>query len=443
MDTKLSTDSKHADSLVQRLVDKEAVIGVVGLGYVGLPLCLRYLDVGYRVMGFDIDQSKTEKLAAGESYIQHIDASALREAADRFAATTDFSRIAEVDAIILCLPTPLTQHREPDLTYVLSSLETIIQYMKPGQVVSLESTTYPGTTDEELAPRIEKKGFAIGKDSFLVYSPEREDPGNPDFSTSTIPKVVSGITDNCKAVGHALYAHAIDELVMVSNTRTAEMTKILENTYRAVNIALVNELKLVAHPLGIDIFEAIRAAATKPFGYTPFYPGPGLGGHCIPIDPFYLTWKAREYELTTEFIELAGEVNTRMPRYVVSRIGQALNTKSKAVNGSSILILGMAYKKNVDDLRESPSIVILEKLQQLGANVDYSDPHLPQTWKMRRHTDTFKSVACDAATLARYDCVVVCTDHDAFDWDCIDRNSQLIVDTRGRFNGDDERIFRA
>lgn len=431
------------DNLVKRLTDKDAVIGVIGLGYVGLPLCLRYLDIGYRVVGFDIDESKTSKLEAGESYIQHIDIDPLKKAQDKFSATTDFARIKDVDAIILCLPTPLTRHREPDLSFVLTSLDTIVKHMRPGQVISLESTTYPGTTDEELAPRIEQAGYTIGEDAYLIYSPEREDPGNPNFTTSTIPKVFSGITENCKIVGQALYAHAIDELVLVSNTRTAEMTKILENTYRAVNIALVNELKLVADPLGVDIFEAIRAAATKPFGFTPFYPGPGLGGHCIPIDPFYLTWKAREFELSTEFIELAGEVNTRMPKYVVSRVGLALNSQSKAVNGSSILILGMAYKKNVDDLRESPSIVILEKLQKLGAKVDYSDPHLPQTWKMRHHADTFKSVPCDANNLKNYDCVVICTDHDAFDWESIEQHARLIIDTRGRFTADDERVFRA
>lgn len=436
--------SPTALDLGTRLENKQAVIGIVGMGYVGLPLFLRYLDVGYRVVGFDIDQTKIDALNRGESYIQHIDGSAMTNAeSDRYRGTSDFADIKDVDTIILCLPTPLDDHREPDLSYVLNSMDLILPHMRKGQVLSFESTTYPGTTDEELAPLIEKAGHTIGEDVFLVYSPEREDPGNPNFTTSTIPKVYSGITPSCKHVGAALYGHVIDELVPVSSTRTAEMTKILENTYRAVNIALVNELKLVSDPMGIDIFEAIRAAATKPFGFTPFYPGPGLGGHCIPIDPFYLTWKAREYELTTRFIELAGETNSKMPDYVITRITDALNTQSRSVKGSRILVLGASYKKNVDDMRESPSVVIMQKLEERGAQVSYADPFVPKLPTMRRFDLGLEAIELDNPAVASFDCVVVSTDHDDFDWEMIQRTSRLIVDTRGRFTADNERIFRA
>lgn len=441
INAELAPAAKHLGELLE---NKQAVIGVVGMGYVGLPLFLRYLDVGYRVVGFDIDESKIEALNRGESYIAHIDGSAMsRQDDSMYRGTSDFSEISKVDAIILCLPTPLNEHREPDLSYVLNSMDLILPHMRAGQVLSFESTTYPGTTDEELAPRIEKSGKEIGKDVFLVYSPEREDPGNPNFTTSSIPKVYAGITNSCQHVGGALYRHVIDELVPVSSTRTAEMTKILENTYRAVNIALVNELKLVADPMGIDIFEAIRAAATKPFGYTPFYPGPGLGGHCIPIDPFYLTWKAREYELSTRFIELAGETNSRMPDYVITRVTDALNTQSRSVKGSRILVLGASYKKNVDDMRESPSVVIMEKLQERGAQVSYADPFVPALPRMRRFDLGLEAVQLDNPTVASFDCVIVSTDHDDFDWDMIGRSARLIVDTRGRYVADNERIFRA
>lgn len=325
----------------------DAVIGIIGLGYVGLPLALEYLKQGYRVVGFDVDPEKIHFLNEGDSYIEHIDFTAISKlcADGQFLPTTDFSKINQVDAILLCVPTPLDEHREPDLSFIISSVEQILPFLKKNQIVALESTTYPGTTEEELRPRIESNGFTIGEDFFLVYSPEREDPNNPDFSTRTIPKVCGAGTENCLKVGLSLYGKVIDRVVPVSSTQAAEMTKILENTFRAVNIALVNELKKVAEKMGIDIFEVIRAAATKPFGFMPFYPGPGLGGHCIPIDPFYLTWKAREFGISTKFIELAGEVNVAMPDYVVSKTMEALNKVGKAMNGSKLLILGLSYKK--------------------------------------------------------------------------------------------------
>jgi UDP-N-acetyl-D-glucosamine dehydrogenase len=433
------------DTLIARLEAREAVIGVVGLGYVGLPLARAYLEAGYAVRGLDIDPRKPEALLEGRSYIAHIDGGPFAEAAraGRFDATTDYARAAECDALILCVPTPLNDHREPDLSYVVGSVDQVVPHMRAGQVLSLESTTYPGTTEEELRPRLEAAGFTVGEDVFLVYSPEREDPGNPDFSTRAIPKVCGGSTEHCLEVGLALYGGVIDRVVPVSSTRAAEMTKILENSYRAVNIALVNELKLVGERMGIDIFEVIRAAATKPFGFTPFYPGPGLGGHCIPIDPFYLTWKAREYGIATKFIELAGEVNTTMPDYVVARVAEALNAHGRPVRGSNVLVLGIAYKKNVDDMRESPSVVLMEKLQALGAEVSYADPHVPVFPEMRRHHFDLKAREVTREALEGADCVVVATDHDAFDWGLIGRHARLLVDTRGRFTPEGTRIWRA
>ncbi len=430
---------------IEKFNSKKAVIGIIGLGYVGLPLALEYLIQGYTVMGFDIDQQKIDSLKQGKSYIEHIDVSIIKTSHDKgkFLPTTDFSKAGQTDALILCVPTPLNEHREPDLSYVISSLETLLPYMKKGQVLSLESTTYPGTTEEELKPRIEKQGFIIGKDYYLVYSPEREDPNNPDYSTSTIPKVCGGTTKACMEMGRALYDKIIDTVIPVSSTRAAEMTKILENTFRAVNIALVNELKIVAEHMGIDLFEVIRAAATKPFGFMPFYPGPGLGGHCIPIDPFYLTWKAREYGVATKFIELAGEVNISMPDYVVAKVMEALNTKGKSVKGSSILILGIAYKKNVDDMRESPSVELMKKLEAKGALISYSDPHVPKFPKIRNHQFDLESIELTPETISKFNCVLVATDHDKFDWEMIRDNAQLIVDTRGKYNVDNKTSFRA
>ncbi len=432
------------NELTQKLINKQATIGIIGLGYVGLPLMLRYCEVGYKVIGFDIDQSKIDALSQGKSYIEHISSAAIKDAvANGFEATTDFARATEVDALILCVPTPLNKFREPDLSFVLDTTDSLVPYLRPGQIVSLESTTYPGTTDEELLPRIESHGLKVGKDVFLVFSPEREDPGNPNFTTRTIPKVCGGYTPACLEVGIALYGQVIDQVVPVSSTRAAELTKLLENIHRAVNIGLVNEMKIVADKMDIDIHEVIRAAATKPFGFVPYYPGPGLGGHCIPIDPFYLTWKAREYGIHTRFIELAGEINSSMPDYVISKVTSALNSAKKAINGSRILVLGIAYKKNVDDMRESPSVMLMEKLRDLGANVAYSDPHIPVFPKMRNHQFDLSSTLLTPQVLASFDCVLLATDHDKFDYDMIKDNAKLIVDSRGRYLEPSNRITKA
>jgi UDP-N-acetyl-D-glucosamine dehydrogenase len=429
---------------VAKFADKSAVIGIVGLGYVGLPLALRYSEQGYRVLGFDISIRKIDDINRGVSDIEHIASSRVASArANGLEATADFARAGEVDALILCVPTPLTKHREPDLSFVIDTIEALVPHMRAGQVVSLESTTYPGTTDEEIAPRIEKRGLTIGQDAFLVYSPEREDPGNPDFETQTIPKIVGGMTPECLEVGLALYGHVIDRLVPVSSTRTAELTKLLENIHRAVNIGLVNEMKIVADKLDIDIHEVIRAAATKPFGFVAYQPGPGLGGHCIPIDPFYLTWKAREFGVHTRFIELAGEVNSAMPDYVIAKLTGALNDRHKPVRGSRVLVLGIAYKRNVDDMRESPSVILMEKLRDLGATVDYSDPHIPVFPQTRHHHFDLSSVAIAAETLASYDCVLIATDHDRFDYAMIEAHAPLIVDTRGRYARPTPHIVKA
>ncbi|MEH2561400.1 nucleotide sugar dehydrogenase [Bradyrhizobium sp. AZCC 2289] len=430
--------------LIDKLNRKTATIGIAGLGYVGLPLMLRYCEVGYKVIGFDIDQTKVDALRAGKSYIEHIPSASIASAVGRgFAPTTDFSRAAEVDALILCVPTPLNKYREPDLSFVLNTVESLLPYLHDGMVLSLESTTYPGTTEEELKPRIEKCGLKVGNDVFLVFSPEREDPGNPDFTTRSIPKVCGGSTKACLEAGVALYRQVIDMVVPVSSTQAAELTKLLENIHRSVNIGLVNEMKMVADKMGIDIHEVIRAAATKPFGFVPYYPGPGIGGHCIPIDPFYLTWKAREYGMHTRFIELAGEINSSMPDYVVSKVAAALNRKSKSIKGSNILVLGIAYKKNVDDVRESPSVFLMEKLRDLGATVAYSDPHVPTFPKMREHHFNLASVALTSESIATFDCVLLATDHDKFDYELVRTQSQLLIDCRGRFLMPADNIIRA
>ncbi len=430
--------------LINKLTDKTAVIGVVGLGYVGLPLALRYAEAGYKVLGFDVDPEKINKITAGTTYIKHIPDQAIRLAVDNgFEVTINFACASETDALILCVPTPLGTHREPDLSYVLDTMDSLLPHLRKGQVVSLESTTYPGTTDEELKPRIESAGLNVGDDIFLLYSPEREDPGNPDFKTQTIPKVCGGDTQACKAVGIALYKHVIDEVVSVSSTRAAEMTKLLENIHRAVNIGLVNEMKIVADKMGVDIYEVIDAAATKPFGFVPYYPGPGLGGHCIPIDPFYLTWKAREYGINTRFIELAGEVNSSMPEYVLNKIVSGLNSQKKAINGSRILMLGIAYKKNIDDMRESPSVEIMQLMQDCGAEIHYSDPYVPIFPKMRRYSFTMESVDVTSEGIKNYDCVVIGTDHAGFDYEMIRQNAKLIVDTRGMYRGKYKNVVSA
>lgn len=431
-------------TLLEKLNRKRATIGIIGLGYVGLPLALRYASVGYKVLGIDIDPRKVEKLRSGQSYIEHISSSRVSTAISvGLDATSDFCRVAECDALILCVPTPLNKYREPDISFVTNTTDSIVPFLRSGQVISLESTTYPGTTDEELLPRIQKVGLVVGEDVFLIYSPEREDPGNPNFETSTIPKVVGGYTDNCRYIGIALYEQAISKIVPVSSTKVAEMTKLLENIHRAVNIGLVNEMKIVADRMGIDIFEVVDAAATKPFGFTPYYPGPGLGGHCIPIDPFYLTWKAREYGLHTRFIELSGEVNRAMPEYVIGKLIDGLNDFGKAVKGSRILVLGIAYKKNVDDMRESPAVEIMEMLVRKGAEVAYSDPHVPVFPKMREHKFDLKSEPLHAENLQSFDAAILTTDHDKFDYQLIQSYSRLIVDSRGRYREPVSNVIKA
>jgi UDP-N-acetyl-D-glucosamine dehydrogenase len=430
--------------LLDKLKARKATIGILGLGYVGQPLALRYSQLGYKVLGFDIDSEKIEQLNAGHSHIEHIsDADVASANAAGLETTTDFSRTSEADALILCVPTPLNKYREPDLSYVIRTIEAVMPYLRPGQVVSLESTTYPGTTEEELLPRVTSGELTVGEDVFLVYSPEREDPGNANFTTNTIPKVVGGHTPACLEVGKALYGQAIDRIVPVTSTKTAEMTKLLENIHRAVNIGLVNEMKIVADRMGIDIFEVIDAAATKPFGFTAYYPGPGLGGHCIPIDPFYLTWKAREFGLHTRFIELSGEINRAMPEYVVGKVVIALNERRKALHGSKVLVLGIAYKKNVDDMRESPSVEVMEQLRGAGAEVAYSDPHVPTFPKMREHKFDLSSITLTPETVAGFDAVVLTTDHTKFDYDMIRANAQVIIDSRGVYRDASKNIVKA
>jgi UDP-N-acetyl-D-glucosamine dehydrogenase len=432
------------ETLIAKFHDSSAVIGVVGMGYVGQPLALRYAKLGYKVIGFDIDASKVDGLNAGHSSIEHIDDAAIALAnANGMSCTTDFSRAGEADALILCVPTPLNKYREPDLSFVIATVDSLLPYLRPGHVLSLESTTYPGTTDEELVPRVASTGLTVGENVFVLYSPEREDPGNAHYETKTIPKVVGGVTAVCLEVGKALYGQVVDRVVPVTSTRVAEMTKLLENIHRSVNIGLVNEMKIVADRMGIDIFEVIDAAATKPFGFTPYYPGPGLGGHCIPIDPFYLTWKAREYGLHTRFIELAGEINRAMPEYVLSKLIAALNARKKSLNGARVLVLGIAYKKNVDDMRESPAVELMELIEKFGGIVAYSDPHVPVFPKMREHKFNLSSVALSAEALASYDAVVLTTDHAKFDYDLIRRSAALIVDSRGVFRQRAENIVKA
>lgn len=421
-------------TLKTKLESKSAVISVVGLGYVGLPLVLAYARAGYTTLGVDIDKFKTDAITAGTSYIKHISSDDIRSAVQsgKMHATTDFSELSKADAIILCVPTPLDRHFEPDLSYVVNTIEAVLPHVRKGQLISLESTTYPGTTDEELVSRLTKAGFTVGEDIFVVYSPEREDPGNPKFAATNIPKVVGGTTPNCAAAGLAVYGAVFEQVVPVSSTQVAELTKLLENIYRSVNIGLVNELKVVADRMGIDIWEVIAAASTKPFGFSPFYPGPGLGGHCIPIDPFYLTWKAKEYGVHTRFIELAGQINRSMPDYVVERATIALNDHSKSVRGSKVLLLGLAYKANVDDMRESPTFDLMDRFQKLGAIVDYHDPYIPVIGPTREHAawQGRKSVAWDQATLGGYDLVVISTWHAQFNAAELADWAKLIVDTR-------------
>jgi len=443
-DNPLRNEETIASDLIGRFQARTATIGIIGLGYVGQPLALRYAETGFKVLGMDVDEHKVALLNSGRSEIEHIDDSDIA-AANRagMVCTADFSRATEADALIICVPTPLNKYREPDLGYVVKTLENLLPNLLGGQVISLESTTYPGTTAEEIVTRVEGRGFTVGKDVFVVYSPEREDPGNANFTTNTIPKVVGGHTPACLEVGKALYEHAIDRIVPVSSTKAAEMTKLLENIHRAVNIGLVNEMKIVADRMGIDIFEVIDAAATKPFGFTAYYPGPGIGGHCIPIDPFYLTWKSREFGLHTRFIELAGEINATMPQYVVDKTVRALNSAGKNLKDARVLALGISYKRDVDDMRESPSVLVMEILKKWGADVQYSDPNVPVFPKMREHSFELSSVELTPETLACFDAVILLTDHTAFDYAAIELHSKIIIDTRGKFDPNNTKIWRA
>jgi UDP-N-acetyl-D-glucosamine dehydrogenase len=423
----------HQDDLLNKIKSKEAVLGVVGLGYVGLPLSIRFAECGFAVSGFDIDQKKVSRVNSGDSYMSSVNSESLIRVKDKILATTDFSLVGKADVIIMCLPTPLTAQREPDLSHITTTLEVLAPFLRQGQALVLESTTWPGTTEQIIAKFVEKLGFRIGNDFFIIYSPEREDPGNESYSTQQIPKVVSGVTKECLQIAEALYGTVVIQTVPVSSTKAAEMTKLLENIYRAVNIGLANEMKIISHAMGLDIHEIIAAAATKPFGFVPYYPGPGLGGHCIPIDPFYLSWKAREFGLNTKFIELAGEVNGNMPAWVVGKITNSLNEHNKAVKSSSILVLGLSYKKNVNDARESPSVEIIKLLDNLGAEVAYSDPFIPSFPKMAQYDFDLENQSLTADLLMKFDCVVLATDHDQFDYDLIISHSKILIDTRGKF----------
>jgi UDP-N-acetyl-D-glucosamine dehydrogenase len=427
----------HLGRLLASIEARTARVGIIGLGYVGLPLARAFATAGYPVLGFDTDPIKVAKLTNGESYIGHISADSVATMKTKgFEATDRFERLSEADAIIICVPTPLTEAREPDLGYVIASTQAIAEALREGQLVVLESTTYPGTTRDVVLPILEASGLRAGTDFFLAFSPEREDPGNPTFSAPTIPKVVGGLDPDSLEVARALYGRVVVKVVPVSGPEVAEACKILENTYRAVNIALVNELKVLFDRMGIDIWEVIEAAKTKPFGFQAFYPGPGLGGHCIPIDPFYLSWVARKHGFRTRFIELAGEINTSMPTYVVERVADALNHRALAVKGSKILLLGMAYKKDVDDPRESPGFELMELLLEKGAEVEYNDPHIPSLPPMRRYPDLKRdSLDLSAGTLGSMDCVLIVTDHSSYDWPWIVEHSGLVVDTRNATRG--------
>ncbi|MCK4894881.1 MAG: nucleotide sugar dehydrogenase [Calditrichia bacterium] len=418
--------------LLHKIEAHEAVIGVIGMGYVGLPLLLEFVDENFPTLGFDIDPVKVEELNAGKSYIKHIPAAKIEKALqkNKFEATTDFSRLKEADCILVCVPTPLGKHREPDISYIEDTSETVAKFVQKGQLIVLESSTFPGTTEGVMRPIIEKSGLICHKDFYLAFSPEREDPNNPDFTTRTIPKVVGANDPTSLQLSKTLYDQVIVETVPVSTSEAAEATKLLENIFRSVNIAMVNEMKMILDRMGIDVWEVIKAASTKPFGFMPFYPGPGLGGHCIPIDPFYLTWKAREYELSTRFIELAGEVNTYMPFYVISKLVDALNDRQKSLNGSKILVLGLAYKKDIDDLRESPSLKLMEIISDGGGLVDYHDPYIAKLGPTRHYNFEKKSIDLTAENLKGYDAVVISTNHSAFNMEFIAEHSQLIIDTR-------------
>ncbi|MBI5730189.1 MAG: nucleotide sugar dehydrogenase [Ignavibacteriales bacterium] len=454
----------YKSNLLKKINNKSAVIGIIGLGYVGLPLALTFAEKGFKVIGFDIDENKIPILNSGKSYIKHISSSRIKLARrssggyqvsrNKFEATFDFSRLTSCDCILICVPTPLNDKHEPDISFVENSAKSVAEYLRPGQLIVLESSTYPGTTEEILLPLFNKKLSPLGGDKegagtlfFLAFSPEREDPGNKKYNTSTIPKLVGGYTPNCLKVSCALYNQAIKHVIPVSSCKVAESAKLLENIYRSVNIALVNELKIVFDKMGIDVWDVIEAAKTKPFGFQAFYPGPGLGGHCIPIDPFYLSWKAKEFGVETKFIELAGKINTQMPYYVVQKTIELLNDKRITINGAKILILGASYKKNIDDLRESPALKLIEILKEKGAEVDYYDPYVPELPKTRKYNFKLKSIRLNQASkpcsdpdlsgegtlMQSYDLVILATDHDIFDYKLLTANCRLIIDTRNAF----------
>jgi len=439
--------TKYYQELREKIENREIRIGVIGLGYVGLPLAMAFAENGFKVTGFDVDERKTQAVSEGRCYIEHLDFQrlALLAGSGRLEATTEFSRLEGMDAILICVPTPLTPQREPDMRYVLSTARQILSRLRPGQLIVLESTTYPGTTDTLLREILEESGLKSGEDFFLAFSPEREDPGNPEYQTTTIPKVVGGVGEEAGRLAEALYASVISRTVRVSSSRTAEATKLMENIFRAVNIALVNELKIVFDAMGINIWEVLDAAESKPFGFMRFNPGPGWGGHCIPLDPFYLAWKAREYSRPTRFIELAGEVNIEMPRYVVEKLQLALNEREKAVKGSKILILGLAYKKDIDDPRESPAFELIELLLGLGAEVGYHDPHIAESPSMRSwpNLPTMESRPLDENEIASADAILIVTDHSGVDYELVARHARLIIDTRGVFREGGANVVRA
>ncbi len=437
---------KRILDLERKIKKRQARIGVIGLGYVGLPLVKIFLRSGFNVLGFDIDKRKVDMLNKGKSYIKHITAVELKVFLQKrkFKATVDFGSLAKVDVVIICVPTPLDSHRNPDLSFVLQTTRVVAKHLRKGQLIVLESTTYPGTTEEEMMPLLQARGLKVGKDFYLAFSPERENPGDSAYTTSKIPKVVGGVTPRCREVAKTLYDQIVVKTVPVSSTKAAEATKLLENIFRSVNIALVNEMKVIFDRMGIDIWEVIKAASTKPFGFMPFYPGPGYGGHCIPVDPFYLTWKAKEVDYPTKFIELAGEINTFMPYHVVSKTVEALSKRKKAIQGAKILVLGIAYKKDIDDQRESPSLKIISILREKGAKVSYNDPFVPQSFGHREYPGLkLRSVPLTKKKLGSYDAVIVATDHSVYDFDWVAKNSSLVIDTRNAVKRKRKNVVKA
>lgn len=438
--------AEMASVLEKKIKNREAQVGIIGLGYVGLPLVKTFLNRGFRVTGFDVDEKKVEMLNQGKSYIKHVTTEELEDflKEKRFQATSDFGILDQADIIIICVPTPLDSHRNPDLSFVLKTTKVISEKLKKGQLVVLESTTYPGTTEEQMLPILEETGLKVGEDFFLAYSPERENPGDKEYPTEKIPKVVGGITPDCLKVAKVLYDQVVVRTVPVSSPKVAEATKLLENIFRSVNIALVNELKMIFDRMGIEVWEVVEAASTKPFGFMPFYPGPGYGGHCIPVDPFYLAWKAKEVDYETKFIELAGEINTLMPYYIASKTSEALNERKKSIKGAKILILGIAYKADIDDQRESPALKIISLLQEKGAKVSYNDPYVPHSFGHRDYPDlNLKSVALSGRKLREFDAVIVATAHSAYDFEWIVKNSSLLIDTRNAIKAKRKNVVKA